>query len=157
MGEIKLEWDDYGKAISLKKVKKVEDKLGITFPDEYIDYARKYPEGYPNKTDFDMIEPDGSNSSGYFGSLLSLSKKSDYYLFEEYKDMLEQTGIKKLIPIIETGSGDYVCLDYEVFGRLDQPKIAYWFHDYEPDRSIVLLADNFTEFLSMLYEPDDSE
>ncbi len=157
MSEINLEWDDYEKAIPLKKVKKIEEKLDVIFPDDYKRYAMKYPEGAPDKTDFDMIEPSGVESSGYFGGMLSLSKKSDYYLWEEYKDVYEQTGIKKLIPIIETGSGDYICLDYEVFGTINSPKISYWFHDHEPESSVALLADNFTGFLKMLYEPDDSD
>ena len=58
----------------------------------------------------------------------------------------------ELIPIAALFGGDFVCLNY--VEDSEKPSICIWYHEesYELDPAIEFLANNFTEFLAMLYE-----
>ena len=58
----------------------------------------------------------------------------------------------QLIPIAALFGGDFVCLNY--VKETENPSICIWYHEesYELEPAIEFLANNFTEFLAMLYE-----
>ena len=58
----------------------------------------------------------------------------------------------QLIPIAALFGGDFVCLNY--VEDSENPSICIWYHEesYELEPAIEFLANNFTEFLAMLYE-----
>lgn len=58
----------------------------------------------------------------------------------------------ELIPIAALFGGDFVCLNYVEDSQ--NPSICIWYHEesYELEPAIELVANNFTEFLEMLYE-----
>lgn len=58
----------------------------------------------------------------------------------------------QLIPIAALFGGDFVCLNY--VEDSENPSICIWYHEesYELGPAIGFLANNFTEFLAMLYE-----
>lgn len=58
----------------------------------------------------------------------------------------------ELIPIAALFGGDFVCLNY--VEDSEKPSICIWYHEesYELEPAIEFLANNFTEFLAMLYE-----
>ena len=58
----------------------------------------------------------------------------------------------ELIPIAALFGGDFVCLNY--VEDSENPSICIWYHEesYELEPAIELVANNFTEFLEMLYE-----
>lgn len=57
----------------------------------------------------------------------------------------------QLIPIAALFGGDFVCLKY--IEDPENPSICIWYHEesYELEPAIEFLANNFTEFLAMLY------
>ena len=57
----------------------------------------------------------------------------------------------QLIPIAALYGGDFLCLNY--VEDTDNPSICIWYHEesYELEPAIEFLANNFTEFLDMLY------
>ena len=57
----------------------------------------------------------------------------------------------QLIPIAALFGGDFVCLNY--IENPENPSICIWYHEesYELEPAIEFLANNFTEFLAMLY------
>ena len=57
----------------------------------------------------------------------------------------------QLIPIAALFGGDFVCLNY--IEDPENPSICIWYHEesYELEPAIEFLANNFTEFLAMLY------
>lgn len=60
---------------------------------------------------------------------------------------------KNIIPVVSTGDGDYVCID---FRNKEHSTIVYFAHEKNYDDSIVPPAETFTDFLAMLrLEPDD--
>ena len=58
----------------------------------------------------------------------------------------------ELIPIAALFGGDFVCLNY--VEESEKPSICIWYHEesYELEPAIEFLANNFTEFLAILYE-----
>ena len=64
---------------------------------------------------------------------------------------------KNLIAFADTGSGDLFCFDYCLGKNNINPPIVYWSHGGEENKDIFFIANNFEEFLDMLYEPDDDE
>ena len=58
----------------------------------------------------------------------------------------------ELIPIVALYGGDFLCLNY--LEDTENPSICIWYHEesYELEPAIEFLANNFTEFLAMLYE-----
>ena len=58
----------------------------------------------------------------------------------------------QLIPIAALFGGDFVCLNY--VKETENPSICIWYHEesYELEPAIEFLANNFIEFLAMLYE-----
>ena len=58
----------------------------------------------------------------------------------------------ELIPIAALFGGDFVCLNY--VEDSEKPSICIWYHEesYELEPAIEFLANNFTEFLSMLQD-----
>ena len=58
----------------------------------------------------------------------------------------------ELIPIVALFGGDFICLNY--VEDSENPSICIWYHEesYELEPAIEFLANNFTEFLAMLYE-----
>ena len=57
----------------------------------------------------------------------------------------------ELIPIVALFGGDFICLNY--VEDSENPSICIWYHEesYELEPAIEFLANNFTEFLAMLY------
>lgn len=57
----------------------------------------------------------------------------------------------KLIPIAALFGGDFLCLNYVEDPK--HPSICIWYHEesYELEPAIEFLANNFTDFLAMLY------
>ena len=57
----------------------------------------------------------------------------------------------KLIPIAALFGGDFLCLNY--VEDPEHPSICIWYHEesYELEPAIEFVANNFTEFLVMLY------
>ena len=58
----------------------------------------------------------------------------------------------ELIPIAALFGGDFVCLNYAEDS--ENPRIYIWYHEesYELEPAVEFVANNFTEFLAMLYE-----
>lgn len=57
----------------------------------------------------------------------------------------------QLIPIAALFGGDFLCLNYAE--EAEHPSICIWYHEesYDLEPAIEFVANNFTEFLAMLY------
>ena len=58
----------------------------------------------------------------------------------------------ELVPIAALFGGDFLCLNY--VEESPHPSICIWYHEesYELDPAIEFVANNFTEFLTMLQD-----
>ena len=97
-------WHDQG--LSESQIKKQEESLGVSFPEQYKEFLRMYG--------WILI------GEGFLGTNLGI--KETHNLRENFP----QTFPKNLIPIDDYGNGDYTCL---VCGGKDHGKVILWRHD----------------------------
>lgn len=154
--------------IGLQVLQEVSDKLEVIFNKKYLDFVMKHNGAsiiircfhfYNNsiqKVSADSVAfLDVSQIVDDIESLLRQTTEDendpDLFKFYHYFD-------RWLIPFGENGGGDFICFDYRENHKTDNPPIIFWSHDAaNPDGRISFIANNFEEFINMLYEPEDAK
>jgi len=130
----------------------------VRLPDDYKEFIKKENGLIPPKRYFHF----GNNEKviDRFLAILAVSgeKAEEAYDIGVVSTQLEgrivfdedYVGLQ-LIPIAALFGGDFVCLNY--IEDPENPSICIWYHEesYELELAIEFLANNFTEFLAMLY------
>lgn len=130
----------------------------VKLPDDYKEFIKKENGIIPSKRYFHF----GNNEKviDRFLAILAISgeKAEEAYDIEVVSTQLEGRIVfdednvgMQLIPIAALYGGDFLCLNY--VEDPDNPNICIWYHEesYELEPAIEFLANNFTEFLAMLY------
>ena len=130
----------------------------VKLPDDYKEFIKKENGIIPSKRYFHF----GNNEKviGRFLAILAISgeKAEEAYDIGVVSTQLEGRIVfdednvgMQLIPIAALYGGDFLCLNY--VEDPDNPNICIWYHEesYELEPAIEFLANNFTEFLAMLY------
>jgi hypothetical protein len=159
---------DYGE-VNLRQINELEEKLDISLPKLYVDFITKHNGASIFVRIFDYSDPSRegrktSNSIAFVkfeeieNDIESLLKQTtedenDPNLFKFYHYFH-----KWLVPFGENGGGDFICFDYRENHDTYDPKIIFWRHDaWDPSERISFIANNFEEFVNMLYEPEDAK
>ena len=131
----------------------------VKLPDDYKEFIKKENGVIPSKRYFPFEH--NEKVIDRFLAILAISgeKTEEDYDIGVVSTQLEgrivfdedNVGIQ-LIPIAALFGGDFVCLNY--VEDSENPSICIWYHEesYELEPAIEFLANNFTEFLAMLYE-----
>ena len=130
----------------------------VKLPDDYKEFIKKENGIIPSKRYFHF----GNNEKviDRFLAILAISgeKAEEAYNIGVVSTQLEGRIVfdednvgMQLIPIAALYGGDFLCLNY--VEDPDNPNICIWYHEesYELEPAIEFLANNFTEFLAMLY------
>ena len=130
----------------------------VKLPDDYKEFIKKENGLIPTKRYFHF----GNNEKviEHFLAILAISgeKAEEAYDIGVVSTQLEGRIVfdedyvgMQLIPIVALFGGDFVCLNY--IEDPENPSICIWYHEesYEMEPAIEFLANNFTEFLAMLY------
>ena len=130
----------------------------VKLPDDYKEFIKKENGLIPSKRYFHF----GNNEKviEHFLAILAISgeKAEEAYDIGVVSTQLEGRIVfdedyvgMQLIPIAALFGGDFVCLNY--IEDPENPSICIWYHEesYELELAIEFLANNFTEFLAMLY------
>ena len=130
----------------------------VRLPDDYKEFIKKENGLIPPKRYFHF----GNNEKviDRFLAILAISgeKAEEAYDIGVVSTQLEGRIVfdkdyvgMQLIPIVALFGGDFVCLNY--IEDPENPSICIWYHEesYELELAIEFLANNFTEFLAMLY------
>jgi cell wall assembly regulator SMI1 len=151
---------DYGE-VSAEEIKKFEKELNISLPSSYVDFVTKHNGASLNASDFDYTDP---NRGG--------EKNSDGIAFVRFEEIMHNIELQKrankqaegrieymfedgLVPFGDNGGGDDICFDYRNDRATNNPPIVIWNHDMGLEHRVVFIANNFEEFVNMLYEPED--
>ena len=131
----------------------------VKLPDDYKEFIKKENGIIPSKRYFHF----GNNEKviDRFLAILAISgeKAEEAYDIGVVSTQLEGRIVfdednvgMQLIPIAALFGGDFVCLNY--VEDSEKPSICIWYHEesYELEPAIEFLANNFTEFLAMLYD-----
>lgn len=145
-----LHWFEPGERLSSDELANAQMQLGVFLPADYSSVVLKHDGGSnPDECSFDYVV-DGRKRVGNFGMLLSLRKTSSENVFETIENLGEQLP-QGVIPVVDTGSGDFVCFDY----RAGTPSVVYFAHERPSDKAIIPLTASFAEFVERLREPVD--
>lgn len=140
-----IQWCDV-EEITEEEIHKVEENLDVIFPTDYKEYVKKCNGGFPNKDEFYF--EDGCCSVS-LRNLISLH----YDMLATYEDVNSYIS-EKVIPFMETRSGDLLCFDFRK--SLTYPPIVYMDHEEEGDESLSELCNTFTELIIGLgFEKED--
>jgi hypothetical protein len=145
-----LNWFEPGIALNAAELASAQERLQIRFPPDYARIVMANSgASNPDESEFEYLDG-GSLRVGNFGSLLALRQDQSETIFEAMEDLGDQLP-EGVVPVIETGSGDYVCLDFRDYAR---PAIVYFNHERPPGEALIYLDSTFTDFLQRLRVPE---
>jgi len=130
----------------------------VKLPDDYKEFIKKENGIIPSKRYFHF----GNNEKviDRFLAILAISGEKEEEAYDigvvstqlEGRIVFDEDNVgMQLIPIAALYGGDFLCLNY--VEDPDNPNICIWYHEesYELEPSLEFVANNFTEFLAMLY------
>lgn len=139
-------------------VKETEEMLELEFDPDFIAFLKKHNGGVPNKQYFTL--DDNEKVVERFLNLFPDYEENEEFgqydigvIWSAIEDRLNEYQV----PFAIVYPGDFLCFDHEGEGK---PKVVLWDHDLseEDDPYTIPVADNFTQFLSMLTaEGEDDE
>ena len=137
---------------SEKSFKKLENVICVKLPEFYVKCMKVHDGGYIAKDCFlyyDIYK--GLQEKGSIGKKFKISSGEESVL----EDLINPPEFfqKGLIPFADDGGGNLTCFDYRKTKK--DPPIVFWVHDDPEGEDIHFVANNFEEFVNMLYEPLD--
>jgi cell wall assembly regulator SMI1 len=140
---IKITSDE--KVSSIADIKKLEEKLQITFPEDYRNFLAKVNVGMP-ESNIIKIQKLVTSISMFYGV-----SNNDTYDISANVDTFSGRLPDQVISIAEAGGGNQICL------QLDTGAVFFWDHEMEATEDEVpsydnmsLLAPSFNDFLQMI-------
>ena len=144
------------KTVKSEHIEEAQRRLGVKFPPLLIECVKNNNEGRPKRSSFDFILPDGNDEGASLAAFKSfdLNESDNIVLYQEDPPEYFPKG---LIAFGEDGGGDLICFDYRTGKDNLNPPVVYWSHEYEENEGISYLADNFDDFMDMLFERAEDE
>ncbi|WP_257137725.1 SMI1/KNR4 family protein [Bacillus pseudomycoides] len=146
--------------MSEEVVLEVSNKLGVSFPKDYIDCVKKNNGGNVEPKLFDV-----NRKERVFGTLLSFDIENDEFILSVYADY-KKTLPNRVIPIAFDPAGNLICFDYK--NHDSNPKVVFWEHEGATEKeeliddegmteeaareNVFYVASTFTEFLNKLHD-----
>lgn len=142
--------------VSIDVLEKIEGKLGVTFPNSFKEIILYKDSAVFKKSLFKFKEfISGDEWRGCLGSILSFAPGlGELGILWHTQKFKEQIG-DGLIPVAEDPGGDFVCFDYRKGKDNPNPPIIYWSHESPENEDISYVADNFDDFINMLYGSEE--
>ena len=143
-----------------------EQKYNICLPKIYKELLLKHNGASLNENYFDFTNKDGEEDmrSFLFKAFGEEERGKELIDNAQFVSKKDYYGVPNLIGIASTAEGDTLCFDYRDNPKTCEPKVVLLVHDeYETDADgtehmkVEPIADNFDEFLDMLYEYQDDE
>lgn len=149
-----VEWDFAESPVSEDQIHKIESKLGIKFPTDYIECVKKNGGGTPTPEVFDA----GKRKEAVFGYLYSFHEDSNSYIMNAYNRYRDGRMAKGLIPFADDAFGNEICFDFRK--NQHNPTICFWDHEIAFENSgkaVFYICDSFTELINSLREYEEEE
>ena len=133
----------------------VEQLIGVPLPDKYISFLQFSNGGHP-ELDTVSVDADGHENAWAVNRFFHI--QADSHTTKDTDDVIWNyyhrwpNAPRELLPIANTGGGDFFCLDLTTKGK---GQIVIQIHD-EPGFPIIPIADSFETFIdSLIIDPDD--
>lgn len=138
-------------ALDEQKINAFENEFGCKLPESYKAFLLKWNGGYANFGAFKYIDRNEEIIGGAHRFLGITSIEHRYSIQRHLIEFREDGFPLNLIPIAEDGGGNFLFLSAD---EPDKGKIFYWMHEIDPKEGIFFVANNFDEFLAMLFEEE---
>jgi hypothetical protein len=143
-----LSWESYQKPLPDAVVTGAEMILGVRLPEAYRSLVQRWPAGRPDRREFPVPHKTGTWVS-CIGELKSLDPRHSGNVFACISNLAIDSQLPEgLLPIIDDGGGDLVCLDYR--RESSEPTVVYWAHELGGEDAVVDIAPTFQAFLDLL-------
>lgn len=136
--------------VSKEQINRFERESCLSLPEDYKKFILENNGGEPDLDCIDIPDWDGSRTalSKFFG--IETNNADDLkQILTNVVDILP----KKYLPFAEDSGGNLFCLDLSR-GKTNG-KIIFWDHHASVTESIYNVCDNFKEFISKLYKPNE--
>lgn len=125
--------------ISIKDIERVEDKLGIEYPEDYKKTIVENNGAYPEPDTFSF----GNHTDEVFEKLINFSLEEDGNILEVYSSLKDRLP-NRVIPFGRDPFGNCICFKYSD-GSL---QVVFWDHEY-PSK-VEYICDTFSDLLNQL-------
>ena len=122
-------------------IKKLEDKLGVSLPRDYIEFILKYNASRP---DLNLFKTQNGVERVFF-RLLSFDENVSVNIFNTYESICDGIGITSLLPIACDPFGNYICFDF----NKNPAMLVFWNHETNNKDDIT---ETFSDLLNLLYK-----
>lgn len=132
-----LDWydDDTSQKVSEEDIIDVEQKLGVKFPNRYIEMLKVHSGDFSEQLE-EMMS---------INELTTMDNMGEYYCLS----FMTEKQLKKVIPIFVTLSGNFYALDYTVLNNHGEPTVIDI--DHEADEGVaedLPRYDSFEAFIN---------
>ena len=145
---IKYVWDEK-KPLLDKNIKNLEERLGVTFPNDYLNIVKEH-QGQSLNENIVVRVRNGLGVVGYLLHFLDEDKYS-YSIMQEH-EYIEEEFPEKIIPFQSAGGANIFAFDYRI--KKDDPSVVFINSDIEGEEAIIPVADNFTDFMNQWFVGD---
>jgi hypothetical protein len=130
----------------------------------YVNFISKHNEASLKTRDcFDYPDPNlGGRKNGDSIAFIRFEEIAQHIELEKIVNEQAEGDIRYmfedgLIPFGDNGGGDFICFDYRKDRTTNDPPIVIWNHDMGLEHRVVFIANNFEEFVGMLYESEEAK
>ncbi len=164
--EHKIKWKTVIGEVKISEIAKYENKIGFKFPKTYKELISKYDaaEIINNINKFEFFSNNYKKIEKWtLGDFFAFNKNDrrstilnqwerTHYNPEDYPFP------KNLVPFADGLGSNLICFDYRHDITTNDPKIVFWDQESErgTDEEISFIANNFDEFLDMLFEDKEN-
>jgi hypothetical protein len=151
-----VEITDSERNLSIDEIRRVEAKLDIKLPIQYISFLLSHNGGRPANPKFKFRLPSGGLGESVVNWFLSIYD-GEYSNFETFFSMYKEDANRlpvELVPIASDPFGNLVCIG--IAGE-KEGVVYFWDHENEYDigqkpgyRNVHFIANTFPEFLNGL-------
>lgn len=128
---------DPGHAADGAAISHLDPVLGVRFPAHHIQFMSRFSgANNPVECTFEFNENDGSARIGHSGSVLEVDGDDTESIIATVTHQDSQLP-KDVVPVVSTGDGDHVCID---FRNDEHDAIVYFAQEKNDEDSIIPLA-----------------
>ncbi|TQV80788.1 SMI1/KNR4 family protein [Denitrobaculum tricleocarpae] len=149
-----------GPHLTKERLAEFETSNGIRLPSDYREFLLTYNGGRPVPDTFPLVGHKESESgvSFLYGIDYPIESLELQWMFDLNDGYFSDPAFKNFFQIGNDGFNDKICLDLsdERFGAVIFIDMVPMWKDHT-EKDIYVIAGSFTEFLEMLYEPEDDD
>lgn len=153
-----LVWDTEVGGADPATIEAFERKVGRKFPDSYLEIVKKYDGATVNADCYKFISNSSGNEEVYsvgifhaFGEIDEISETMQWN-YENRPEWFPED----LVSFSRDGGSNRLCFDYRKDQNSTDPQVVVWQFHAESGKDVSFVAENFSAFLSIIFEdPDD--